>query len=230
MHQPFSLMVSSSEPHVRILPELSLTSMVASDRALRVSSHGPRVILCLVAGLSLFGIAFAFWLRTVPAGNPDPQFTSNAFYVLFARHEPAGLAVVAAFSLIAAVGLLRGGNAAGQQCDQNPNRAGLLCVLLATIAFVFAAIGTQIVFHDYALTADEYLADFQANIFLHGKLQAEVPSAWVSAEHFLNLPFFVRYFPATHSWNSIYLPVYAAMRAVFQVSVFKVFLTRSSLP
>src|SRR5438132_2370196 len=73
MHQPFSLMLSTSELHVRILPELSLTSMAASDRALRVSSRGPRVMLYLVAGLSLLGIAFAFLLRTVPAGNPDPH-------------------------------------------------------------------------------------------------------------------------------------------------------------
>ena len=216
LHQPFSLMVSTSEPHVRILPELSLSSMAANSRAPRVSRHGPNVILYLVAGLSLLGIAFAFWLRTVPAGNPDPRFTYNVFYVLFARHEPAGLAIVALFSLIAAVGLLRRGDAASQQRNENPNRARLLCVLFAITAFVFSALGTQIVFHDYALTADEFLSEFQANIFLHGKLQAEVPSAWVSAQHFLSLPEFVKYFPASRSWNSVYLPVYAAMRAVFQ--------------
>ena len=88
--------------------------------------------------------------------------------------------------------------------------------VVAVVVFAIAAIGTQTVFHNYLVTADEYLADFQARIFLHGKFQAEVPSAWVSAERFLNLPFFVRYFPANHSWNSVYLPVYAAMRAVFQ--------------
>jgi hypothetical protein len=185
-------------------------------KSLSISARLPIGILWGLGVFCLVGIAFAFWLRAVPAGNPDPRFGFNAFYVLFARHEPAGLAVVAIFSLIAARGLLRGGDAAGQQCDQNPNRAGLLCVLLATIAFAFAAIGTQIVFHDYALTADEYFADFQAKIFLHGKLQAEVPSAWVGVERFLNLPFFVRYFPASHSWNAVYLPIYAAMRAGFQ--------------
>jgi hypothetical protein len=209
-------MVSTSEPHVRILPELSLSSIAASGRRRRVSRRGPIIILCLVAGLSLLGVAFAFWLRTVPAGSPDPRFTYNVFFVLFARHEPAGLAIVALFSLIAAGGLFRGGDAAGRQRNENPNRAGLLCVLLATTAFVFAALGTQIVFHNYPLTADEYLSEFQANIFLHGKLQAEVPSAWVSAQHFLSLPQFVQYFPASRSWNSVYLPVYAAMRAVFQ--------------
>jgi hypothetical protein len=221
MHQSFPSMVSIFPPNRVVSPEVSLVSSQAKINSIGEKSSPvlarPLIgILCGSAVFCLLGIAFAFWLRTVPAGNPDPQLGFNVFYVLFARHEPAGLAVVAVFSLIAAVGLVRGGNVAGQQCDQNPNRAGLVCVLLATIAFVFAALGTQIVFHDYALTADEYLADFQAKIFLHGKLQAEVPSAWVSAERFLNLPFFVRYFPANHSWNSVYLPVYAAMRAVFQ--------------
>jgi hypothetical protein len=221
IHQPFPSMVSISPPHTAVLPEVPLVSSQTKisgrgEKSSSISARRPIGILCGLGVFCLVGIAFAFWLRAVPAGNPDPRFGFNAFYVLFARHEPAGLAVVAVFSLIAAVGLLRGGDAAGQQCDQNPNRAGLLCVLLATIAFVFAAIGTKIVFHDYALTADEYLADFQANIFLHGKLQAEVPSAWVSVERFLNLPFFVQYFPTNHSWNSVYLPIYAAMRAVFQ--------------
>lgn len=222
IHQPFpSSMSSVSQTHTAVLPELPRVSSEAKvssvgEKSSRISARPPIGILCGLAVFCLIGIAFAFWLRTVPAGNPDPLSWFNVFYVLFARHEPAGLAVVSVFSLIAAVGLVRGGNATGQRCDQNPNRAGLFCVLLATIAFALAAIGTQIVFHDYALTADEYLADFQANIFLHGKLQAEVPSAWVSAERFLNLPFFVQYFPNTHSWNSVYLPVYAAMRAAFQ--------------
>jgi hypothetical protein len=214
-------MSSVSQTRTAVLPKFPLVSSETKvggigKKSAPISTRHPAAILCGLAVFCLIGIAFSLWLRTVPPGNPDPRFLFNAFYVLFARHEPAGLAVVAVFSLIAAVGLLRGGNAAAQQCDHNPNRAGLLCVFLATIAFVFAAIGTQTVFHDYALTADEYLADFQARIFLHGKLQAEVPSAWVSAERFLNLPFFVQYFPTNHSWNSGYLPVYAAMRAVFQ--------------
>jgi hypothetical protein len=93
----------------------------------------------------------------------------------------------------------------------------MACVLLAVATFAITAIGTQVVFHNYALTADEYFADFQANIFLHGKLQAEVPPAWVSAQKHLRIPSFVQYFPGNHSWNSIYLPVYAAMRAMFEM-------------
>ena len=101
---------------------------------------------------------------------------------------------------------------------------------VAIIVFVFAALGTQTVFHDYAVTADEYLADFQAKIFLHGKIQAEVPSAWVSAVRFLNLPFFVRYFPANHRGIRFICRSTPRCGRSFKVSVFKVFLTRFSLP
>src|SRR3712207_1760266 len=69
--------------------------------------------------------------------------------------------------------------------------------------------------HNYALTADENLADFQARIFLRGKITAEVPEQFRPAARVL-APTFVDYFPATHSWKSAYFPVYAAFRAVFQ--------------
>ena len=69
--------------------------------------------------------------------------------------------------------------------------------------------------HNYCLTADENLADFQAKIFLRGKLQAPVPEPLWNAAEVLK-PTFVEYFPQTHCWNSTYLPVYAAMRAALQ--------------
>jgi hypothetical protein len=173
----------------------------------------------ILFGITIFclaGIVFAFWLRIVPAGHPDPRLAFNVFYYLFARNEPAGLLVVALFSAGAALWFRRSQALVEDRPVENGILTGWVCIAVAVLVFAIAAIGTQTVFHNYLVTADEYLADFQARIFLHGKFQAEVPSAWVSAERFLNLPFFVRYFPANHSWNSVYLPVYAAMRAVFQ--------------
>ena len=173
----------------------------------------------ILFGITIFclaGIVFAFWLRTVPAGHPDPRLAFNVFYYLFARNEPAGLLVVALFSTGAALWFRRSQPLVEGRPVENGILTGWVCIAVVVVVFAIAAIGTQTVFHNYLVTADEYLADFQARIFLHGKFQAEVPSAWVSAERFLNLPFFVRYYPANHSWNSVYLPVYAAMRAVFQ--------------
>lgn len=207
-------MVSTSEPHTRTLPELPITSASEIQRSRGESTLGPKIILYAIALLSLIGIVFAFWLRTVPAGNPDPRLAFNVFYALFARHEPAGLLIVALFSLLAALALSRRQNQTDTR-NGDVDLARWLCPAAAIFAFAIAAIGTQIVFHDYLLTADEYLADFQAQIFLRGKIQAEIPRQFHDAVRVLK-PTFVEYFPPTHSWNATYLPIYAAMRAVFQ--------------
>jgi hypothetical protein len=181
------------------------------------SARGPTIILALITGFAVIGIAFALWLRTVPAGNPDPRFWYNVFYVLFSRNEVAGLAVVALFSGAVAWRIFhRPINASAQRLTRwivDHEKRALLIIALSV--FAIATLGTQIVFHDYAVTADEYLADFQARIFLRGHIQAQVPDAWVDAAQTIR-PTYVEYFPSTHRWNATYLPVYAAMRAVFQ--------------
>lgn len=210
-------MLTASQSRTTALPELSSppTTETNTREMLNRSSRAPKVILCLVAAFALLGIGFGLWLRTVPAGNPDPRLAFNVFYLLFSRHEPAGLFVVALFSLVSAFVLFRRKTPAKAAWNEDVDLARWLCPAVAVIAFAIAAIGTQTVFHDYMLTADEYLADFQARIFLRGKIQAEVPAALVDAVRVIK-PTYVEYFPSTHSWNATYLPVYAAMRAVFQ--------------
>jgi len=213
-------MVSTLPSRVRTLPNPGLESKgpnlhLASEGSTPAIGRTTRILF----GITIFclaGMVFAFWLRTVPAGHADPQLAFNVFYFLFAQNEPAGLLIVALFSAGAALWFRRSQRLEEDRPVEKGILTGWLCIAVAVVVFAVAAIGTQTVFHNYLVTADEYLADFQARIFLRGKFQAEVPSAWVSAERFLNLPFFVQYFPANHSWNSVYLPVYAAMRAVFQ--------------
>ena len=213
-------MLSTLPSRIRTLPNPGLESKGPNLHvACGGSTPATGRTIGILFGITIFclvGIVFAFWLRTVPAGHPDPRLAFNVFYYLFARNEPAGLLVTALFSAGAALWFRRSQPLVEDRPVENGILTGWACIAVAVVVFAIAAIGTQTVFHNYLLTADEYLADFQARIFLHGKFQAEVPSAWVSAERFLNLPFFVRYFPANHSWNSVYLPVYAAMRAVFQ--------------
>jgi hypothetical protein len=213
-------MLSTLPSRIQTLPNSGLGSKglnlhVAREGSTPATGRTTRILF----GITIFclaGMVFAFWLRTVPAGHADPQLAFNVFYYLFAQNEPAGLLVVALFSAGAALWFRRSQRLEEDRPVEKGILTGWLCIAVAVVVFAVAAIGTQTVFHNYLVTADEYLADFQARIFLRGKLQAEVPSAWVSAERFLNLPFFVQYFPANHSWNSVYLPVYAAMRAVFQ--------------
>ncbi|MBA2623319.1 MAG: hypothetical protein H0U88_06825, partial [Chthoniobacterales bacterium] len=174
-----------------------------------------RRILLAVAAFSLLGIVFALWLRGVPAGQRDTRNFFNVFYVLFAQHEPLGLGVVALFS-VASGWLCFGRNSRPhwQKLTSSISERRAM-VWIAVAVFLIAAAGTHLVCHNYALTADENLADFQAKIFLHGKMQAEVPQQWRHVEGMLR-PTFVDHASANHMWRSSYLPVYAAMRTVFQ--------------
>jgi hypothetical protein len=198
-----------------VLFEPSTISIASSGRSKGRSRRSLLVISILTSAFAAAGIAWGLWLRTFQLGQPDPDDWYNVFYVLFARHEPAGLLIVAIFSFAAAILFYRKQAPVDQSRIQAFDTTRCLCLAVAVFAFALAAIGTQIVFHNYALTADEFMTDFQAQIFLRGKLAAQVPAEWIPALRVIQ-PTFATYFPATHTWNSPYLPVYAAMRAVFQ--------------
>ncbi len=168
--------------------------------------------LCWIFALMALGVALGLWLGTTRLGNPDSRDWFNVFYVLFARNEPAGLAIVIAFTGATIIWLARGVPAISLPRLARP---ALIIGLVATATLAICAIGTDLVCHNYALTADENMADFQAQIFLRGRVTAEVPAQWRDAVRVIK-PTFVDYLPATHSWKATYLPVYAAMRAVFQ--------------
>lgn len=180
------------------------------------SATGVRRILFILSILALSGAALAWWLGGTFAGHPDPRSTYSAFYVIFARDEVLGLALVAAFGIAGLVFF-------GRKNRPEPvaeifrivPREHLLVMLTAAGVFAVAALGTYFVCHDYSLSADEFMADFQAQIFLRGQVTAEVPLQWIDAVRVIK-PTYADYFPATHSWKSAYLPVYAAMRAAFQ--------------
>lgn len=168
--------------------------------------------LCLA--ISLFaasGAVFALWLRTQWVGQPDPRNWFNVFSVLFSRNEPAGLGLVLAFAALTALWLSRGAYVASRQIQLRPK---FTTILIAIAACALAGVGYFVVFHQYALSADENMANFQARIFLSGKLRAVVPAFWQPMVHLI-MPTHGSYFPALQSWNSSYLPVYAAFRALF---------------
>ena len=184
---------------------------------MHTSATGARRILFILSGLALSGVVLAWWLSGTFAGHPDPRSTYSAFYVIFARDEVLGLAVVAVFGIAAALIFFGKGNHPGPVAEIPGalQREHLFVTLIAVGVFAIAALGSHFVCHDYALSADEFMADFQAQIFLRGKITAEVPARWVDAVRVIK-PTYVDYFPETHSWKAAYLPVYAAMRAVFQ--------------
>ena len=169
----------------------------------------------VLTGLALAGVALAWWLSGTFAGRPDPRTAFSAFYVIFARDEVLGLALVAAFCLGAALFIFREKDLPTPLADV-PAAApheGLVLVTIVAGVFVVAALGTHFVCHDYALSADEYMADFQAQIFLRGNPEGEFPQ-WLDVR--VIKPTYVDYLPEAHAWKATYLPDRAALRAIFR--------------
>ncbi|MGI8431719.1 MAG: hypothetical protein ACR2MW_05435 [Chthoniobacterales bacterium] len=181
------------------------------------SSTTPRHLLILIGTVALLGAGFACWLRGTYAGQPNVGTGYNIFHVIFARDEVLGLVLVATFSFGAALFLFRPQERLpGEQMPVAPLRHfRLLVTILIVGAFAVAALGAHFVCHDYALSADEFMADFQARIFLHGEITAKVQPQWLGAVRVI-CPTFVTYLPQSQSWMQTYLPVYAALRALFQ--------------
>jgi len=84
--------------------------------------------------------------------------------------------------------------------------------LLAAICLLAGWLGARWVFEGYALSLDEFLANFDARIFAHGQLVAPVAPEWRPLLPALQ-PIYMLPAPDNAFWASSYLPVNAAMRA-----------------
>lgn len=191
--------------------DLHEKSVVLNLPVARTSTRFLWACLGAILLLAASGTGLGLWLRHQWIGQPYPSDGYNVYFVLFARSGPAGLALVMAFTIATAVWLRLGTPARTSPLSLRPR---FTIVLMAFAAFALTAAGYFVVFHAYSLTADEYMANFQARIFLHGKLRAVLPEFWWPMVR-LVIPTHAGYFPELHAWNSSYLPVYAAIRAPF---------------
>jgi hypothetical protein len=89
-----------------------------------------------------------------------------------------------------------------------------LCAAVATGLLAYA--GSRIVYLGYALSMDEFMAVFDANIFRSGKLLAPIDPEWRAYAPALQ-PIFRLEIPGNIYWTSSYLPMNAAIRAAFGV-------------
>jgi len=159
---------------------------------------------------AVVGLVLAFALVSSSLSNHDARAGHNIFYNLFADNEPIGCALVLLGLTVCVWCYQRG-------FTWNPVAARARTLWLVTGAVVMVtAGGTMAVMHNYGLSMDEYCADFQAKLFANGKVSAEVPEEWRPVERWLR-PLFIVHDEKKHTWTTAYLPVYGAMRAVFQV-------------
>ena len=174
-----------ADPALEVVAPLPLTAEAAAH-----SRRGLWLALIGIALVAVVGIDLALWLRDEWMGQPDPTDGYNVFFVLFSRNEPAGLALVLAFTALGGLWLWRGKNLGLRPLPVRPNSI----YLFAAAVFALAMAGYFVVFHEYSLTADENMADFQARIFLAGHLRAILPPFWEPMARLI-MPVHAYYFP-----------------------------------
>jgi hypothetical protein len=96
----------------------------------------------------------------------------------------------------------------------DPRRARHLAALVLVLACGLIWIGTHLVYRSFGLAMDEFMADFDAGIIARGKLLAVVASEWRDYVPALQ-PIFRLELPGNAHWSSAYLPMNAAIRALF---------------
>jgi hypothetical protein len=84
--------------------------------------------------------------------------------------------------------------------------------LAAVLVLVVCRIGVSLVFEHFALSLDEFLAEFDAAIFRGGVLMARLPEEWRGYANALQ-PIFMLEIPRHEYWASGYLPANAYLRA-----------------
>ena len=90
--------------------------------------------------------------------------------------------------------------------------------LLVGLVFVVAASGTWLVFGNFDLTRDEFMANFDADVFASGRRAWPIAAEWRPFSDAL-MPLFMRGIPVEAGWISNYLPGNALLRALAQLTI-----------
>ena len=182
-----------------------------------IDERGRRVVwlaLLLTGLLAAFGMVAHSWVRFVGLDRPRGF---NIYFRLFALHERPYQLLLAGFVAGTMVLVARGrranvGEALALRGGDSPRLVHLVTV--ATAVALLGVATTHWVMHGLLFSMDEFTVDFQARIFAHGDVAAQVPWPWRSIGPAI-APMFVNFDPGNGTWRSMYLPVYAAMKAPF---------------
>lgn len=82
------------------------------------------------------------------------------------------------------------------------------------LAVVLSWLGRSLVFHGYSPSRDEVMVELAGAYIAHGRIGWPIPPEWLPFRRAMMPEFYSPYGADTH-WTSIYLPVHAAIRALF---------------
>ncbi len=187
----------------------SMTNTDPTSRGIFLRSAAFALALCVLT--LMVGLLIAH----LTISQPDPA-RLNVFHVLYVRDEIIGLMVMilALFILSVFVGCSL---SAVKNTEVATGKTGPRSwLLLGTGVLALTSAGTFLVYHNYPLSLDEYLAGFQARIFASGHLTAAVPPQWQEFGDAL-APKLLPIEETRHAWVSNYLPVWSGVLALFQL-------------
>ena len=169
----------------------------------------------LIVALSLVGLFVAQFFHS---NNFDQPHNTNVFYFLYCHNEPTMLVLFLLLSAILLVAIrCRWLDPIRFPDYLSSFKGGIRGVFLVSlVVFSTCLIGTFVIFHNFPLSMDEYMADFQARIFAAGGIKAAIPFEW-QKDGLALAPIFATYNAHNHTWISGYLPVYALLRTPFQI-------------
>lgn len=88
-------------------------------------------------------------------------------------------------------------------------------ILIGIVAVVLLArLGREIVFHGYSPSRDELMVEMAGAYLAQGRIGWPIPPDWLPWQRAMMPEFYSPYGADTH-WTAIYLPVHAAIRALF---------------
>jgi hypothetical protein len=187
------------------------------DQTARSAKGRPTAEFIFAAGV--YVLAFVFGAIVIPLKMLPPGVVpADAFdtFLLF-RAQDQVVAPLFIFSLLISIAFFR----SSARNDWGFPEHGLwtkpvAIVVLSGVALLLGWLGRISVHHSFDLSMDEYIPAFQARIFLHGQLMAELPAAEFQSWEALQ-PVLLFYDTPYHLWASAYRPVFAAFRALFRL-------------
>ncbi|MDF0543298.1 MFS transporter [Sphingobium sp. H39-3-25] len=160
-----------------------------------------RLYLAAAGGVTLWLIATVLWHFTFASGRV-------LGHVLFLQQDFPAL-LIGIIGLMLAAPFIRG----GKGVPVPPPSAAFMLPLIA-LAALWAWAGHDIVFHGYALSRDEEVAEFAAAYLRDGMAARPIPPEWIDYRRAIMPEFFSPY-GAGQYWTAAYLPVNSLVRALF---------------
>lgn len=204
--------------HRPLTPAAHSDAPVPAGPSSRASMGDVRAVYAAVLVTLVLAFYSMFVRLQIMAGDLARPRKGNIFFRLYAMHEQPFLAVLALTAVIAYVVLrtrppLPAITPARDRTRQLRPTTRSIAVIAALVLVVTVGVA-HLVMHGLPFSMDEFSADFQSKLFAAGEWRTTVPAAWRPYAGAI-VPVFVQYRFDSATWFSMYLPVYALLKAPF---------------